>query len=152
MRCLPDPLEPLDRNGEMHPSLVFGEGVELVHDDELASLQGVAVSLLRKHDGEALRSRNQEMGRLSSLLLAFARRGVASPKPDRDHLLQAKIRERAPEILFDVVGESAERRYIDTSDPMLLERSGIVLAGESVNDPKEAGESFSRTGRGGEKH
>ena len=145
-------LEALERDAEVGAAFVFGEGVQLVDDDEVAAGEGLAEAGLGEENGEALRRRHEEVGRLAALFLPLRRARVASAESHGDDPVEPESGEGFVEIFADVVGEGAQRRDVEAADALGPQAALVMLAGEAVDDAEEAGERFPRSRGRGEQH
>ena len=89
---------------------------------------------------------------LAALLLPLRRARVAGAEADGDDAVEPETGEGLLEILADVVGEGAQRRDVEAADALGPQAALVMLAGESVDDPEEAGERFPRSRGRGEQH
>jgi hypothetical protein len=77
-------LEPLKREGEMRPSLVPGDGVDLVDDDRLDAREGGPGAFSGQIQVQRFRRRHQEVRRSADHQLPLVRRGITGPDGDGD--------------------------------------------------------------------
>jgi hypothetical protein len=117
--------------------------MQLVDDHKLAAFQCFPVAFLWQNDGEALRRRNENMRRLSALLLSLRSLRIARPKPDRNDPFQPQAREWLPEIFLNIVGQRPQRGNVDTTNPLRRKSAFIVFSREPVDDPEKACQRFS---------
>ena len=61
-------------------------------------------------------------------------------------LIQAHSHNRRPQIFFDVVGEGAQRRDVNTADAG-WQLAAFDLTKQGIENTKKAGQGFSATGR-----
>lgn len=131
-------LKTLERDTEVGAAFVFGEGMQLVDDDEVAAGEGLAEAGLREENGETLRRRDEDVGWLAALLLPLRRARVAGAEADGDDPVEPETGEGLLEILADVVGEGAQRRDVEAADALGPQAALVMLAGEAVDDAEEA--------------
>ena len=110
-------LEPLEREGQMAPTLVPGEGVNLVHDDRLHVPERLATPGRGEDQVEGLGRGDEDVRRAAEHLRPLAGRRVASPHLDADGLGRETFPgrelvdglERTEQVLLHVVAERLER-------------------------------------------
>gem|GEM_PF-4763061 len=94
-------------DGEHGAALVFGEGVELVGDEEAGGAEGGDPIGLAEEERERLGRGDENVGRFAALLGAFFRGGVAgaraNAKPGPTELFGGLL-----EVFAEIVGEGAE--------------------------------------------
>ena len=116
---LDDPLEPLERDGEVRAALRPGDRVHLVEDHRLDGLQQLAAAR-GEQQVQRLGRRDQDVGRRAEHPLAVALRRVARPHADRER--RADPGERAAEVALDVVVERLERRDVEQPEAFARRR------------------------------
>jgi hypothetical protein len=153
-RLIDQPLQPLQREGEVRPPLGGGHGVDLVHDHVLHRRQHVA-RLGREHEVERLGGGDEDVGRAACQVAAVGLRGVAGAGGDPDHGwgdagalgFQGDAGERGPQVALHVVGERLQGRDVEHAAAALLVgrwRRG----GQAVDGPQEGGQGLARPGGG----
>ncbi len=90
------------------------------------------------------------MRRLAFLGRPLLRIGVPGAAADADEV-PAKFVERLLQVFLQIVGQGAERRDVDCHHP-LRQLSGLLRAGEKIEDAEEGGEGLAGAGGGGDKH
>ena len=153
-----EPLEPLEAEREVRPSLRPGDGVDLVDDHLLDAAQDVA-RRARQQQVQRLGRRDQDVRRAAGDLATILGRRVAGPGGDRDvrHGQAEPLRgqrdpgQGRPQVPLDVVGQGLERA--DVQDPDRARRRPgrhrpRRSGGQTIEAPEERGEGLAAPGRG----
>ena len=119
----------------MRAALVFGQRVQLVHDDEPAGGQRRVVSRLAEQDREALRCGQEQVRRTAADARALRGRGVTGAQSYADPGFQTHFAQRSGEVFLDVVCQRAQRRNINGMDAPRRR----YVAYKPVDDAEEAG-------------
>ncbi len=137
-RLLDQPLEPLDRDGEVRAALRPGHGVNLVEDEGLDAAQVVA-GAGGQQQIERLRGRDQDVRRLAQHRRPLLLRRVSGADGDVERAVQAG--QRAAQVPLDVVVERLERRDVQQAKAL----SGRLL--QPVDPVQERRQRLARAGR-----
>ena len=149
--------EPFEGHGEMGATLVARHGVDLVHDHGVRLRQCGTARFAAEQDVERLRGGDQDMGGLACHGLARGRRRVAGAH----HAADGRGRRAQPvrpcgdaaqrrlQVALHVVGQRLERRDIDDAH-RVIERPGLRLADEFVDDGQKRGQRLAGPGRRGD--
>jgi hypothetical protein len=152
-RLVEQSVETLEREGQVGAALGRGDGVDLVDDDGLHALEGLA-RLRGEHEVERLGRRDEDVGRGAGEPAAVARARVAGAHAHRDvGSLGAQAssglgdaHERRTEVAFDVDAECLERGDVEHAGAVQL-LVGRGRRGQRVDRPEERGERLARAGR-----
>ena len=144
-------LEPLERQRQVRPALVAGDGVDLVHDDCAHAPQHGAPALAGQQDVERLRGRDQDVRRPPPHRRARRRQRVSRAHQDA-HLRQrrvarAQLLERRLQVLLHVVAERFEGGDIKDLGGF---GQTVALPHQIVDGPQEGCERLAGAGRGGD--
>ena len=137
-RLLDQPLEPLDRDGEVRAALRPCHGVHLVEDEGLDAAQVVARAG-GQQQVERLGGRDQDVRRLAQHRRPFLLRRVAGADGDIERAVQAG--QRAAQVPLDVVVERLERRDVQQAETL----PGRLL--QPVDPVQERRQRLARAGR-----
>ncbi len=139
---------------EVDSALGVHDGVDLVQDHGPQPAQEAAAGLGGEEDVEALRCRDQHLGRMAEHPAALRLGGVAGAAEDAHRLgrgsgrgeARLQLGEGLQEVAADIVAEGAERR--DVEHPHL---TPVPLPGEQpVQGPQEGGQGLAGSGGGGD--
>ena len=165
-RLVRDLLQPLERHREVGAALGGGEGVDLVDDDGLDVDERLG-RIRREHQVEALRRRDEQVGRAAQQRLAVLRRRVARAHRHLGHeertpfltvgvdsrrflpqplVGQRDARQRRAQVLLDVERQRPQRRDVEDAGALLAflrRRRGD----EAVDRRQERGQRLAAAGR-----
>ncbi len=142
-------LKPFQAQGKVGTPFRAGHRVDLVDDDVFDATEDLA-RLAGQEQVQALRGRDEDVGRASGDLAAVFGRGVAGAAGDGDAWRcfaeslrrEADPRERGPQVALHVVRQSLERRDVENPDVAglaFLDRRARML-GETVERVQEGGQ------------
>ncbi len=146
-------LEALEAQRQVRAALRAGDRVHLVDDDLLDATEDLA-GLAREQEVQALRGRDEDVGRVADEVASLVRGRVAGPAGDRDPgrlepealRFERDAREWRAEVALDVVGQGLERGDVERADrsldATLLRRARLV--DQPVEAPQERGERLAR--------
>ena len=150
-------VQTLQREREMRPALVAGDGVDLVHDHGAGAGEHGASALAGEEDVERFRRGHQDVGRLPAHGLARCARGVAGAHHGPDAgagfpgLGEGAVDagERHLQVLVHVVAERLERRDVDHPG-RVGERRPAAVPDQGVDGGEESGQRLAGAGGGGD--
>ena len=153
-RLLEQPVEALEREGEVGAALGAGDRVDLVDDDGVDVAQRLA-RRRREHQEQRLRRGDEDVGRMGDQPAALLLGGVARADPDRDLVERLAAAgpglgdadERGAEVALDVDRERLERRHVQHPGAQLASvRDRRLRVQQPVDARQERGQRLARAG------
>ena len=161
-RSLQQIVQPLQRQRQVRPALVAGQGVHLVHDDRLNRAQRLS-GRRGEHEVQRLGRRDENVGRIAGDLAALVSGGVAGAHGRADfggfrataRALDGRQlgdgRKRPLQVAVHIGAESLQGRYVQhahAANPLLACFSDpSLLAHERVDRPQERRQRLARARR-----